>query len=77
MPGERRLHGDVGGLGVADFADHNDVRILAHERAKPRSERDAGLRVDLRLVHIAHVVFDRVLTVVTLTSGRFSMFMSA
>ena len=30
-PGERGADGDVGGLAVADFADHDHVRILAHD----------------------------------------------
>jgi hypothetical protein len=34
MPGERRAHGDVGGLSVADFADHQDIRILSQEGAQ-------------------------------------------
>ena len=61
MPGECRLHGDVGGLGVADLTDHDDIRILAQERAEAGRERDSRLWVDLRLVHIPHVILDRVL----------------
>ena len=32
VAGQRRLHGDLGGLGVADLADHDDVRILPQKR---------------------------------------------
>ena len=34
VAGERRLHGDLRGLEVADLADHDDVRVLAHDRAQ-------------------------------------------
>jgi hypothetical protein len=39
VAGERRLHRQVGGLAVADLADHDDVRVLAQRRAQPRSQR--------------------------------------
>src|SRR3989338_9567345 len=38
MAGERGLDGDVGRLAVADLADHDDVRVLAHNRAEPLGE---------------------------------------
>ncbi len=60
VAGEGRLHGDISRFRIADLADHDDVRVLAQERTETRSKRDAGLRIDLRLVHIAHIVFDRV-----------------
>ena len=33
-PGEAGLDGDVGRLGVADLADHDDLRVLPHERTQ-------------------------------------------
>ena len=43
MAGLRGLHGDVGGLGVADFADHDHVRVLTHERPQRDGESEPGL----------------------------------
>ena len=60
VAGQRRLHGDIGRFRVANFTDHDDVRVLPQERAEPRGERDARLRIDLRLVHVPHIVFDRI-----------------
>ena len=37
VTGERRLDRDLGGLGVADLTDHDDVGILTHDRAQARS----------------------------------------
>ena len=61
MPGQRRLHGDLRGLQVADFADHDHVRILAQDRAQQAGEGQADLRLDLDLVDAAQLVLDRVL----------------
>ena len=60
-PVKRRLHGDLRGLEVADFADHDDVRVLAQDRAQPARERHLDARVDLRLADAVDVVLDRVL----------------
>jgi hypothetical protein len=35
---ERGLDRDLGGLEVADLADHDDVRVLAEERAERRAK---------------------------------------
>ena len=50
MAGQRRLHGDLGGFEVADFADHDDVRVLAQDGAQQMGEIEADLRLDLDLV---------------------------
>ncbi len=39
VAGLGRLDGDFGGLEVADFADHDHVRILAQEGAQGAGER--------------------------------------
>ena len=52
---------DLRRLEVADFADHDDVRILAQERAQRRGERQADLRVDVDLVDAGQLDFRRVL----------------
>jgi hypothetical protein len=41
VAGERGLDADLGGLEVADLADHDDVGVLAQERAQRRGEREA------------------------------------
>ncbi len=38
MAGEAGLHGDLGGLAVADFADHDDVRVLAENGRRPAAK---------------------------------------
>ena len=40
MAGERGADGDLGGLRVADFADHDDVRILAQDGAQAGGESE-------------------------------------
>ena len=49
VAGERRLHRDLRGLEVADLADHDDVRVLAQDRAQGAREGQLDPRVDLRL----------------------------
>ena len=61
VAGEARLHGDLGGLGIADLADHDDVRVLAEDGAEPVGEGEIDLRVDLDLAHPLQLVLDRVL----------------
>ncbi len=60
-PGLRGLDRDVGRLEVADFADHDDVRILAQERLERRGEREARLVVDVDLVHAGQLDFAGIL----------------
>ena len=50
MSGERRLDGDLRGLEIADLADHDDVGILPHDRAKQGGEVEPDLGLDLDLV---------------------------
>jgi hypothetical protein len=61
MPRHRRLHGDGGGLGVADLAHHDDVGILAQDRPQAAGEGEPDPLVDLHLVDPGHLVLDRVL----------------
>ena len=50
MPGERRLHGHLCRLLIANLTDHDDVRVLSHECAQPFRETKVELRLHLRLV---------------------------
>ncbi len=61
MAGQRRLHGDLGGLEVADLADQDDVRVLTQEGPQQPGERQLLLGVDLALDEPVDVVLDRVL----------------
>ena len=58
VAGQRSLHGDLGGLDVTDFADHDGIRILSEERTQRRGERQADLVVDRDLHDAFDLVFD-------------------
>src|SRR5579885_1942043 len=61
VPRERRLDGDLGGLGVADLPHHDHVGILAHDRAQPVGEGEADRRLHVDLVHAEELILDRIL----------------
>ena len=61
VAGQRRLDRDLRRLEVADFADQDDVRVLAQERAQRRGEVQADVLADLHLVDADQVELDRVL----------------
>ena len=56
----RRFDGDLGGFQIANFADHDDVRILAQERAQRCRESESHLIVHIDLVDPGQVDFRRV-----------------
>ncbi len=70
VAGERGLDADAGGLGIAHFADHDDVRIGAQEGAHDHGEIEAGLLVDLHLAQPLLRDFDRILRRPDLRVGR-------
>ena len=61
MAGQRRVNGDIRGLGVAHFADHDDVWILANEGAHRGGESEADRGLHLDLVDARNFIFDRIL----------------
>ena len=61
VAGQRGLDGDLRRLQVADFADHDDVRVLAQEGAQHRGEGQADGLVDRHLDDALDVVLDRLL----------------
>src|SRR5579875_488866 len=61
VTGLGRLDGDLGGLEIANLTDHDDVRILAQERAHRGGERQADLGIDIDLVDAGEIDFRRVL----------------
>ena len=50
VAGQRRLDRHLGGGQIADLADHDDVRVLAHQRAQAFGEAHVDGRMHLRLV---------------------------
>ena len=61
MARDGRADGDLGGLAVSNFADGDDVRVLAQDGAQAAGEGHADLFVDLHLVDAVDVVLHRVL----------------
>ena len=57
---QRGLHGDLRGLEVADFTDHDDVRILAQDGAQGLGKGQLDLGIDLGLADARQFVLDRV-----------------
>ena len=51
----------LGGLLVADLADHDHVGVLAEHRPQALAEAHVAAGVDLRLVHPGHPLLDRIL----------------
>ena len=60
VAGERRLHGRGGRFVVADFADHDHVRVLPHDVFQRVGKAQAVLVVGRHLVDAGQAVFDRV-----------------
>ena len=69
VAGEGALHRDVRGLGVADLADHDHVRVLAHERTQGGGKVQSDRRLHLGLVDALDFVLDRVLDRENLARG--------
>src|SRR5216684_127995 len=61
VAGERGLDGDLSGFLVADFADHDLVRVVAQDGAQTAGEGEAFFLVDGNLGDATQLVFDRVL----------------
>src|ERR1041385_4123115 len=60
MACKRRLYGDLGSFRIADFTDHDHIRVLTHNRSEAVREREADLGFNLDLVYTAQLVLDRV-----------------
>ena len=60
VAGQRGFDGDFGRLGVADFADHDDVRVLAQDGAQRVGEGEADFLFDRHLVDAGDLELDRV-----------------
>src|SRR6266567_461244 len=60
VAGEGGFDGDFGGLRVADFADHNDVGILAQDGAEGIAKGKADFLLHGHLIDAGHLKFHRV-----------------
>src|SRR6266404_2940885 len=60
VAGKRRLNCDLGGFLIANFADHDFVRVVAQNRAETARERQTFLFVDWDLRDPAKLVFHRI-----------------
>ena len=60
VTGETGVDRDAGGLEIANFTDHDDVRRLAQDGAQRRRESHADLGIHLHLIDPVHLIFDRV-----------------
>ena len=60
MAGERGVDGDLRGLGIADLADEDLVRVVAQDGAQAAREGEPLLLVDGNLRDAADLVLDRV-----------------
>ena len=60
VAGERGFDGDFGGLGVADFTDHDDVRVLAQDGAQGIGKGEADFLFGRHLVDAGNLEFHRV-----------------
>ena len=61
VAGQRRLERDVGGLGIADLADHHHVRILTQEAAQHGGVGQGRARLTLHLRDAVDPRLDRIL----------------
>ena len=57
MSCQRRLHCDLGSLPITHFANHDDVGILAQDRAQRIGKSEIDLRMHLNLVDALQLVF--------------------
>ena len=58
---QRGFDRDFRRLGIADFTNHDDVRVLAQDRAQRVGESQPNFFFDRHLVDAWHLEFDRVL----------------
>ena len=60
VAGERRFDGDLRGFLVADFADHDDVRVLPQNGTQGVGERQADFLLGRHLIDARDLKFHRV-----------------
>ena len=60
MPRQRRTNRYIGRLAVTDFANHNDIRVVAKDVLQTRREGQAPLRIHGHLVDAFKLILNRV-----------------
>ncbi len=60
MTSERSIDRQTSCFFISNLADHDDIRILAHQRAQARTESETNLRLHLRLIHARHLILNRI-----------------
>ena len=60
MAGESGLDSNFGGFGIANFANHDDIRVLPENRAQRIREGEADFFLGRHLVDAGNLEFDRV-----------------
>ena len=60
MPRQRRLNGNASGFRVANFADQNNVRIVAQERSQDMCKGQSNFWLHLHLIDAGNFVFYRI-----------------
>ncbi|MNV98953.1 hypothetical protein D3C71_1942650 [compost metagenome] len=58
MAGECRLNGNLGGLAIPHFPNHDDVGVLPQNGTQCIRKRQVNLRVNLNLIDAFELVFD-------------------
>ena len=54
------MDGNFGGLFVANFTDHYNIRVLPQNGTQPGGESYSRQRINLGLINIFYIVFYRV-----------------
>src|SRR5207237_3932214 len=60
VAGKRGLNGDLCGLGITNFADHDLVRVVTQNGAQAAGKSQSLLFIDGNLGHTANLIFDRI-----------------
>ena len=60
MSGKGRLDRDLSSFWIANFTDHNNIRVLTKDSSKPRRKRHTDLAIDLRLANAVQRIFNGV-----------------
>ena len=61
VSGDCRTHGNFSRFCVTGFTDHDNIRILTHQRTESHIERQTCHRIYLRLVNVRNILLHRIL----------------
>ena len=60
VAGQRSVDGHFRCFIVANFAHHDDIRILSHQRANTGRKCKVNFRPHLRLIDAGNIIFNRI-----------------